>query len=96
MGESMMVHVRITLSREMLQALLTNLADLHSPASDFVVENEIDGLNEITRIINLVSGDVFEQAVQKQEIISTSKQECKIYEFPLKSDSETHFQSDEE
>ncbi len=79
-----MSHVRITLSREMLQALLANLADLRSPAGEFVVENEVDGNNEITRIINLVSGDVFEQAIQKQEPDSQEKQECKIYEFPTR------------
>lgn len=74
-----MNYVRITLSREMLKALLSNLADLRSPASEFVVENEIDGQNEITRIINLLSGDVFEQVVQRQE---PNDYECKIYEFP--------------
>lgn len=79
-----MAHVRITLSKEMLQALMNNLADLRSPAGEFVVESEIDGINEITRIINLVSGDVFEQTVQKQESDSSEKQECKIYEFPNK------------
>lgn len=81
-----MTHVRITLSREMLQALLKNLADLRSPAGEFVVENEVDGLNEITRIINLISGDVFEQAVQKQEPESDEKQECRIYEFPIRTE----------
>lgn len=80
-----MPHVHITLSREMLQALLTNLIDMQSPAGEFVVESEIDGINEITRIINLVSGDVFEQAVQKQENESQNKEECKIYEFPPKA-----------
>ncbi len=79
-----MPHVYITLSKEMLQALLANLIDLQSPASDFLVESEIDGINEITRIINLVSGDVFEQAVQKQEVSSRLQGECKIYEFPPK------------
>ena len=79
-----MPHVYITLSKEMLQALLANLIDLQSPASDFLVESEIDGINEITRIINLISGDVFEQAVQKQEDPSRLKGECKIYEFPPK------------
>lgn len=79
-----MSHVRITLSREMLRALLANLADLRSPASEFIVENEIDGLNEIIRVINLVSGDVFEQTVQKQENQTGLKDECKIYEFPPK------------
>jgi hypothetical protein len=79
-----MNHVRITLSREMLQALLTNLTELCSPAGEFVVESEIDGNNEITRIINLVSGDVFEQAVQKQDIEDEEKNECRIYEFPNK------------
>lgn len=82
-----MPHVRITLSKEMLQALMANLADLRSPAGEFVVESEVDGLNEITRIINLTSGDVFEQAVQKQEIDDLGKKECKIYEFPSKSDT---------
>ena len=62
-----MSHVRITLSREMLRTLLANLTDLRSPAGEFIIENEVDGLNEIIRIINLVSGDVFEQTVQKQE-----------------------------
>ena len=80
-----MNHVRITLSREMLQALMTNLTELKSPAGEFVVESEIDGNNEITRIINLVSGDVFEQAVQKQDIDEDEKNECKIYEFPNKA-----------
>lgn len=79
-----MSQVYITLSKEMLQALLANLIDLKLPASDFLVENEVDGINEITRIINLVSGDVFEQAVQKQDVEQT-KGECKIYEFPPKS-----------
>ncbi len=78
-----MSQVYITLSKEMLQALLANLIDLKFPASDFLVENEVDGINEITRIINLVSGDVFEQAVQKQDIEQV-KGECKIYEFPPK------------
>lgn len=82
-----MNHVRITLSREMLQALMTNLTDLRSPAGEFVVESEIDGNNEITRIINLISGDVFEQAVQKQDIEDDEKNECKIYEFPKKAKS---------
>ena len=80
-----MNHVRITLSREMLQALMTNLTELKTPAGEFVVESEIDGNNEITRIINLVSGDVFEQAVQKQDIDEDEKNECKIYEFPNKA-----------
>ncbi|MGI6588405.1 MAG: hypothetical protein ACOX2N_06500 [Peptococcia bacterium] len=79
-----MSHVRITLSREMLQALLVNLTDLRSPASEFIIENEINGLNEIIRVINLVSGDVFEQTVQKQEVQTGLKEGCKIYEFPLK------------
>ena len=80
-----MSHVRITLSREMLRALLANLTDLRSPAGEFIIENEIDGLNEIIRVINLVSGDVFEQTVQKQESLTDSKDECKIYEFPPKT-----------
>ncbi len=80
-----MNHVRITLSKEMLQALITNLTELRSPAGEFVVESEIDGINEITRIINLVSGDVFEQAVQKQDMEDDEKKECKIYEFPNKA-----------
>lgn len=79
-----MSHVRITLSREMLQALLLNLTDLRSPASEFIIENEINGLNEIIRVINLVSGDVFEQTIQKQETQTDLKERCKIYEFPLK------------
>ncbi|NLO75483.1 MAG: hypothetical protein GX092_01180 [Clostridia bacterium] len=79
-----MSHVRITLSREMLRTLLANLTDLRSPAGEFIIENEVDGLNEIIRIINLVSGDVFEQTVQKQEGLVDSKDECKIYEFPPK------------
>lgn len=85
-----MSHVRITLSREMLRALLANLTDLRSPAGEFIVENEIDGLNEIIRVINLFSGDVFEQTVQKQENQVESKDECKIYEFPpqIKKDEE--------
>jgi len=82
-----MNHVRITLSKEMLQALMTNLNELKSPAGEFVVESEIDGNNEITRIINLISGDVFEQAVQKQDIEEDEKNECKIYEFPNKAKS---------
>lgn len=77
-----MSHVRITLSKEMLQALLSNLSDLRSPAGEFVVENEVDGINEITRIINLFSGDVFEQTVQRQE---NDKSECRIYEFPKRN-----------
>jgi len=77
-----MSHVRITLSREMLRALLANLTDLRTPAGEFIVENEVDGLNEIIRVINLVSGDVFEQTVQKQENLVDIKDECKIYEFP--------------
>lgn len=83
-----MSHVRITLSREMLRALLANLNDLRSPAGEFIVESEIDGLNETIRIINLVSGDVFEQTVQKQETQADAKEECKIYEFPPKITSE--------
>jgi len=85
-----MSHVRITLSREMLRALLANLTDLRTPAGEFVVENEVDGLNEIIRVINLVSGDVFEQTVQKQENEANTKDECKIYEFPpkIKPDAE--------
>lgn len=83
-----MAHVRITLSKEMLQVLLANLADIKSPACEYVVENEIDGINEITRIINIVSGDVFEQVVQKQEPESQEKQVCKIYEFPFKAEPE--------
>lgn len=79
-----MSQVYVTLSKEMLQALLANLIDLKFPASDFLVENETDGMNEITRIINLLSGDVFEQAVQKQEASLHPKGECKIYEFPPK------------
>lgn len=79
-----MPHVRITLSKEMLQALIANLADLRSPAGEFVVENEVEGINEITRIINLISGDVFEQTVQKQEPDNLEKTECKVYEFPTK------------
>jgi len=79
-----MAHVRITLSKEMLQALISNLADLRSPAGEFVVESEVDGINEITRIINLISGDVFEQVVQKQEPNNHDKKECKVYEFPTK------------
>lgn len=78
-----MTQVYVTLSKEMLQALLANLIDLKFPASDFLVENEVDGINEITRIINLVSGDVFEQVVQKQDV-EQAKGECKIYEFPPK------------
>lgn len=77
-----MANVRITLSREMLQVLMANLADIRSPACEYVVENEINGVNEITRIINIVSGDVFEQVVQKQENDTGGKQECKIYDFP--------------
>ncbi|MFY9174378.1 MAG: hypothetical protein WAO24_03425 [Peptococcia bacterium] len=80
-----MPHVRITLSREMLQVLMANLAELRSPACEYVVENEIEGVNEITRIINLISGDVFEQVVQKQDTGQEIKQECKIYEFPSRS-----------
>ncbi|MCR4441081.1 MAG: hypothetical protein QHH10_02575 [Peptococcaceae bacterium] len=80
-----MAHVRITLSKEMLQALINNLIDLRSPAGEFVVENDVDGINEITRIINLASGDVFEQAVQKHESDSLKKEECRIYEFPKKN-----------
>lgn len=85
-----MSHVRITLSREMLRALLANLTDLRSPAGEFIIENEIDGLNEIIRVINLISGDVFEQTVQKQEGLTDTKDECKIYEFPpkIKQDAE--------
>lgn len=83
-----MPHVRITLSREMLQVLMANLAEIRSPACEYVVENEIEGLNEITRIINIVSGDVFEQVVQKQEAGQDNKQECKIYEFPPRSEEE--------
>ena len=79
-----MAHVRITLSKEMLQALIANLTDLRSPAGEFVVENEVDGINEITRIINLISGDVFEQTVQRQEPDNLEKTECKVYEFPTK------------
>jgi hypothetical protein len=63
-GGYAMAHVHITLSRDMLRALMDNLAELHSPAGEFIVEHEIDGINEITRIINVFSGDVFEQAVQ--------------------------------
>lgn len=81
-----MPHVRITLSREMLQVLLANLAEIRSPACEYVVENEVEGLNEITRIINIVSGDVFEQVVQKQEVVHGNKPECKIYEFPSHSE----------
>jgi len=91
-----MNHVRITLSREMLQALLNNLAELRSPAGEFVVENEVDGLNEITRIINLISGDVFEQAVQKQDVEEEDKVTCKIYEFPNKSESRTDGRREED
>lgn len=83
-----MSHVRITLSKEMLKALLSNLSDLQSPAGEFVVENEINGINEITRIINLFSGDVFEQIVQRQENDTLEKNECRIYEFPTKTISE--------
>lgn len=79
-----MAHVRITLSREMLKALISNLAELRSPAGEFVVENETDGNNEITRIINLSSGDVFEQVVQKQELGIYDKNDCKIIAFPQK------------
>jgi hypothetical protein len=82
-GGMNLTQVYVTLSKEMLQALLANLIDLKFPASDFLVENEVDGINEITRIINLVSGDVFEQVVQKQDI-EQAKGECKIYEFPPK------------
>ncbi len=81
-----MAHVRVTLSRDMLQALLGNLLDVQSPASEYVVESEIDGEDEITRIINLASGDVFEQTVQKQKASIMIKPECKIYEFPKKYD----------
>lgn len=81
-----MAHVRVTLSRDMLQALLGNLLDVQSPASEYVVESEIDGEDEITRIINLASGDVFEQTVQKQKASIMLKPECKIYEFPNKDD----------
>lgn len=83
-----MSHVRITLSKEMLKALLGNLSDLQSPAGEFVVENEINGINEITRIINLFSGDVFEQIVQKQENDIQEKNECRIYDFPIKTTAE--------
>ena len=83
-----MAHVRITLSREMLQVLMANLADIKSPACEYVVENEIDGVNEITRIINIVSGDVFEQIVQKQEIDNGGKKECKIYDFPPREEGQ--------
>jgi hypothetical protein len=83
-----MSHVRITLSKEMLHALLSNLTDLQSPAGEFVVENEINGINEITRIINLLSGDVFEQTVQRQENDNMAKNECRIYEFPTKESPE--------
>jgi hypothetical protein len=82
-GGMNLTQVYVTLSKEMLQALLANLIDLKFPASDFLVENEVDGINEITRIINLVSGDVFEQVVQKQDV-EQAKGECKIYEFPPK------------
>jgi len=83
-----MAHVRITLSREMLQVLMANLADIRSPACEYVVENEINGVNEVTRIINIVSGDVFEQVVQKQEVGSGGKQECKIYDFPPREEDQ--------
>ncbi|QNB47531.1 hypothetical protein BR63_15330 [Thermanaerosceptrum fracticalcis] len=79
-----MSYVRITLSKEMLQALLANLTELRTPASEFLVESDVDGNNETTRIINILSGDVFEQTVQKQELHESSKQECRIYEFPSK------------
>ena len=80
-----MSYVRITLSREMLQILLANLAEIKSPACEYVVEGEINGVNEITRIINIVSGDVFEQVVQKQEEDNQLKNECKIYDFPSRN-----------
>ncbi|MDD2401540.1 MAG: hypothetical protein PHI90_04145 [Clostridia bacterium] len=89
-----MAHVHITLSTEMLRALLNNLTDLCSPAGEFIVENEIDGINEITRIINLVSGDVFEQTVQKQELAYETKEDCKIYEFPPKMIGATESKDD--
>lgn len=79
-----MSHVRLTLSKEMLQALLTNLHDLRSLAGEFIVENEIEGNNEVIRVINLVTGDVFEQTIQKQEIQTDLNGGCKIYKFPLK------------
>ncbi len=81
-----MSYVRITLSKEMLQALLANLTDLRTLASEFLVESDVDGNNETTRIINILSGDVFEQTVQKQELDESSKQECRIYEFPSKAE----------
>lgn len=91
-----MSHVRITLSKEMLKALLTNLSDLQSPAGEFVVENEINGINEITRIINLFSGDVFEQTVQRQENDNQEKKECRIYDFPIKTTSEITQEEEED
>ena len=64
--------VYVTLSKEMLQALLANLIDLKFPASDFLVENEVDGINEITRIINLVSGDVLNR-LSKNKMLNRRK-----------------------
>jgi len=90
-----LTQVYVTLSKEMLQALLANLIDLKFPASDFLVENEVDGINEITRIINLVSGDVFEQVVQKQDV-EQAKGECKIYEFPPKLSHELPYEMNKE
>jgi len=78
----------------MLRALLANLTDLRSPAGEFIVENEVDGLNEIIRVINLGSGDVFEQTVQKQENQDDSKDECKIYEFPPKMNADLSREED--
>ena len=81
-----MSYVRITLSKEMLQSLLANLTELRTPASEFLVESDVEGNNETTRIINILSGDVFEQTVQRQEFNDFSKQECRIYEFPSKAE----------
>ncbi|HHX97064.1 MAG TPA: hypothetical protein GX687_06380 [Clostridia bacterium] len=75
-----MAYVRITFSREMLRALLHNLKDLRSPAGEYIIENEISDTREIIRVINLISGDVFEQTIQKDVGSDT----CQIYEFPLK------------
>ena len=49
----------------MLRALLHNLKDLRSPAGEYIIENEISDTREIIRVINLISGDVFEQTIQK-------------------------------
>lgn len=79
-----MPRTRVTVTKEMLQSLLENLQENKALLSEFMIEKDEEGVTEITRFINLYTGDVFEQIFQNQP------RDCKIYEFPLEKTNKNH------